>query len=503
MDKYEIVIGLEIHAELCTESKLFCNCAYTFGASANDCTCPICLGMPGTLPVINRRAVEFAVRAGLAMDCEITTSSKFDRKNYFYPDLPKNYQISQYDIPLCQNGQVTFEFNGELRTVALRRIHLEEDAGKSIHAEVTGDPTRSFMDFNRAGVPLLEIVSEPEIHSPEEAIAYCRAVKEILEYIEVSDCNMEEGSLRCEPNLSLRPKGSKELGTRTEIKNKNSFQELIDAMEYEVKRQARILDAGEEVVQETLLFDASTGKTVAMRGKEEADDYRYFPEPDLVHVQISDAWINEVRPTLPELPLARRERFKKEYRILDHDAKLLTTERALADFFDEAAQKLADFFDEATIETKERNSEFIICVKNCANWIIGDLKRLLNAAKIDIQDSKVTPEHLVDLILYLEGKKDRKLVGPNAKIVLNDAFETGKMPEQIAEEKDLFAITEDSIIESAVLEVLEEYKDRAVKDYRNGKQEAIGFLIGQVMRATRGKANPQRVNQLLREKLSA
>ena len=288
MEKYEIVIGLEIHAELCTESKLFCNCAYIFGALANDCTCPICLGMPGTLPVVNRRAVEFAVRAGLAMECEITPSSKFDRKNYFYPDLPKNYQISQYDIPLCQNGQVSFEFEGELRTVALRRIHLEEDAGKSIHAEVTGDPTRSFMDFNRAGVPLLEIVSEPELHSPAEAIAYCRAVKEILEYIEVSDCNMEEGSLRCEPNLSLRPKGSKELGTRTEIKNKNSFQELIEAMAYEVKRQARILDAGEEVVQETLLFDASTGKTVAMRGKEEADDYRYFPEPDLVHVEISD-----------------------------------------------------------------------------------------------------------------------------------------------------------------------------------------------------------------------
>ena len=338
MEKYEIVIGLEIHAELCTESKLFCNCAYTFGASANDCTCPICLGMPGTLPVINKRSLEFAVRAGLAMNCKITSYSKFDRKNYFYPDLPKNYQISQYDLPLCKNGEVTFEFDGQTRTVALRRIHLEEDAGKSIHAEVTGDPTRSFMDFNRAGVPLMEIVSEPEIHSTEEAVAYCRAVKEILEYIEVSDCNMEEGSLRCEPNISLRPKGSKELGTRTEIKNKNSFQELLVAMDYEVKRQARILDSGGKVVQETLLFDANTGKTVAMRSKEEADDYRYFPEPDLVHVQIDDEWIDEIQPTLPELPAARRKRFIADYDIsLKKTLNFLTTTRQIADFFDEAA----------------------------------------------------------------------------------------------------------------------------------------------------------------------
>ena len=490
MEKYEIVIGLEIHAELCTESKLFCNCAYTFGASANDCTCPICLGMPGTLPVVNRRAVEFAVRAGLAMECEITASSKFDRKNYFYPDLPKNYQISQYDIPLCQNGQVTFEFEEETRTVALRRIHLEEDAGKSIHAEVTGDPTRSFMDFNRAGVPLLEIVSEPELHSPEEAIAYCRAVKEILEYIEVSDCNMEEGSLRCEPNLSLRPKGSKELGTRTEIKNKNSFQELIEAMEYEVKRQSRILDAGEEVVQETLLFDASTGKTVAMRGKEEADDYRYFPEPDLVHVEISDEWIEEVQPTLPELPAARRERFISDYGISSEHAEFLTRTRQRAEFFDEAVQLSGEPTD-------------------CANWIKEDIARLLSAEGIDeIQDSKVRPEHLSELILLLKRKTVWKgktvwIYGPNAKRTLAIVFETGDMPIKIADENGWLRNEDDAEIEEqAVSEVVEEYKEGAVKDYRNGKQEAIGFLIGQVMKATRGKANPQRVNQLLREKLS-
>lgn len=474
MENYEIVIGLEIHAELCTESKLFCNCAYTFGASANDCTCPICLGMPGTLPVINQRALEFVVRAGLAMNCEITSYSKFDRKNYFYPDLPKNYQISQYDLPLCKNGAVTFELDGQSKTVALRRIHLEEDAGKSIHAEVTGNPTRSFMDFNRAGVPLMEIVSEPEIHSPEEAIAYCRAVKEILEYIEVSDCNMEEGSLRCEPNISLRPRGSQELGTRTEIKNKNSFQELLDAMEYEVKRQARILDSGGEVVQETLLFDANTGKTVAMRGKEEADDYRYFPEPDLVQVQIDNEWIDEIQPTLPELPAARRKRFIADYDISSENAEFLTTTRQLADFFDEAAQLSG----EPTI---------------CANWIMGDLTRLLNTAEIEIQDSKVTPAHLSELIQLIG---NNTISGKIAKSVLDDAFETGKMPKQIVEEKGLSQITDTSEIEAIVLQVVEENPGPA-QDYRDGTKKAIGFLVGQVMKATRGKANPQLVNQIL------
>ena len=474
MEKYEIVIGLEIHAELCTKSKLFCNCAYTFGASANDCTCPICLGMPGTLPVINKRALEFAVRAGLAMNCKITSYSKFDRKNYFYPDLPKNYQISQYDLPLCKNGEVTFEFDGQTRTVALRRIHLEEDAGKSIHAEVTGDPTRSFMDFNRAGVPLMEIVSEPEIHFTEEAIAYCRAVKEILEYIEVSDCNMEEGSLRCEPNISLRPKGSKELGTRTEIKNKNSFQELLIAMDYEVKRQARILDSGGKVVQETLLFDASTGKTVAMRSKEEADDYRYFPEPDLVHVQIDDEWIDEIQPTLPELPAARRKRFIADYDISLKNAEFLTTTRQIADFFDEAAQLSGE-------------------PTTCANWIMGDLTRLLNTTEIEIQDSKVTPSHLNELIQLIG---NNTISGKIAKSVLDDAFETGKMPKQIVEEKGLSQITDTSEIEAIVLQVIEENPGPA-QDYRDGTKKAIGFLVGQVMRATRGKANPQLVNQIL------
>lgn len=479
MQKYETVIGLEIHAELCTESKLFCHCAYTFGAAANDCTCPVCLGMPGTLPVINKRAVEFAVRAGLAMDCDITAYSKFDRKNYFYPDLPKNYQISQYELPLCQNGQVTFDFNGERRTVALRRIHLEEDTGKSVHAEITGDATRSFMDFNRAGVPLLEIVSEPEIHSPEEAVAYCRAVKEILAYIDVSDCNMEEGSLRCEPNLSLRPMGSQELGTRTEIKNKNSFQELLDAMTYEVRRQTEILDAGGEVVQETLLFNASTGKTAAMRGKEEADDYRYFPEPDLVHVQIDADWLTEIQPTLPELPAARRERFIADYGTSAENAAFLTATRNLADFFDEAAQLSSE-------------------PSACANWIMGDISRLLNAAEVDIHDAKVTPAHLSELIQLIN---DATISGKIAKSVLDDAFETGKMPKDIVKEKGLSQITDTSELKAIVMQVVEAHPGPA-QDYRDGKKKAIGFLVGQVMRATRGKANPQLVNQILTQVLS-
>lgn len=480
MEKYEVVIGLEIHAELCTDSKLFCNCAYTFGASANDCTCPICLGLPGTLPVINNRALEFAIRAGLAMNCNITSYSKFDRKNYFYPDLPKNYQISQYDLPLCENGVVPFEFDGKSKTVALRRIHLEEDAGKSIHADVTGDPTRSFMDFNRAGVPLMEIVSEPEIHSTEEAIAYCRAVKEILEYIEVSDCNMEEGSLRCEPNISLRLQGSKELGTRTEIKNKNSFQELLLAMDYEVKRQARILDSGGEVVQETLLFDVDTGKTVAMRSKEEADDYRYFPEPDLVHVQIDDEWVDEIQPTLPELPADYRKRFVDDYNLSLENAEFLTSTRQIADFFDEAA-KLSG---EPTI---------------CANWIMGDLTRLLNTAEIEIQDSKVTPAHLNELIKLIGNDT---ISGKIAKSILDDSFETGKLPKQIVEEKGLSQISDSSEIEAIIQKVIEENPGPA-DDYRNGTKKAIGFLVGQVMRATQGKANPQVVNQILAKELSS
>ncbi len=476
--KYETVIGLEIHAELSTNSKLFCNCEVKFGSAANTQTCPICLGMPGVLPVMNQRAVEFSIRAALGLNCKIASYSKFDRKNYFYPDLPKGYQISQYDLPLAYDGYVDYELEGETKRVCINRIHLEEDAGKLVHADVTGNPNQSYVDFNRSCVPLLEIVSEPDLRSPEEAIAYWRAVKEILEYVEVSDCNMEEGSFRCDANISLRPVGSKELGTRTELKNKNSFQHVLTALEYEEKRQARILDQGDEVVQETVLFDISTGRTAPMRSKEEAHDYRYFPEPDLVPFEVDAAEVERIRAALPELPAERRQRFVSEYGIPTYDAEFLTATRQLADFFDETAGLSSD-------------------PKASSNWIMGDLSSLLNNAGIEIQDAKVTPNHLSELIQLI---KDQTISGKIAKSVLPDVFETGKTPKQIVEEKGLSQISDASAIESIVDQAIEDNPGPA-QDYRDGKQKAIGFLVGQVMKATRGKANPQMVNQLLRQKL--
>ena len=476
--KYETVIGLEIHAELATNSKLFCNCEVKFGSAANTQTCPICLGMPGVLPVMNQRAVEFSIRAALGLNCKIASYSKFDRKNYFYPDLPKGYQISQYDLPLAYDGHVNYELEGETKRVRINRIHLEEDAGKLVHADVTGNPNQSYVDFNRSGVPLLEIVSEPDLRSPEEAIAYWRAVKEILEYVEVSDCNMEEGSFRCDANISLRPVGSKELGTRTELKNKNSFQHVLIALEYEEKRQARILDQGGEVVQETVLFDINTGRTASMRSKEEAHDYRYFPEPDLVPFEVDAAEVERIRAALPELPAQHRQRFVAEYGIPAYDAEFLTATRQLADFFDETAALSGD-------------------PKASSNWIMGDLSSLLNNEEIEIQDTKVTPNHLSELIQLI---KDQTISGKIAKSILPDVFETGKTPKQIVEEKGLSQISDASAIESIVDQAIEENPGPA-QDYRDGKQKAIGFLVGQVMKATRGKANPQMVNQLLQQKL--
>ena len=477
-NRYETVIGLEIHAELSTNSKLFCNCEVKFGSAANTQTCPICLGMPGVLPVMNQRAVEFSIRAALAMNCKIASYSKFDRKNYFYPDLPKGYQISQYDLPLAYDGCVDYELDGETKRVNINRIHLEEDAGKLVHADVTGNPNQSYVDFNRSCVPLLEIVSEPELRSPEEAIAYWRAVKEILEYVEVSDCNMEEGSFRCDANISLRPVGSEELGTRTELKNKNSFQHVVTALEYEEKRQAGILDEGGEVEQVTLLFDLNTSRTSPMRSKEEAHDYRYFPEPDLVPFEVEATEVERIRSALPELPAERRKRFMEAYGIPAYDADFLTATRQVADFFDETARLSGD-------------------PKASSNWIMSDLSGLLNSVGIEIQDSKLTPAHLSELIKLI---KSGTISGKIAKFILPDVFETGKTPSQIVEEKGLSQISDASAIESIVDQVVEENPGPA-QDYRDGKKKAIGFLVGQVMKATRGKANPQMVNQLLREKL--
>ncbi len=477
-NKYETVIGLEIHAELSTNSKLFCNCEVKFGSEANTQTCPICLGMPGVLPVMNERAIEFAIRAALAMNCKIASYSKFDRKNYFYPDLPKGYQISQYDLPLSYDGYVDFEFEGEIKRVRIHRIHLEEDAGKLVHVDVTGNPNRSYVDFNRSCVPLLEIVSEPDLRSPAEAIVYWRAVKEIMEYVDVSDCNMEEGSFRCDANISLRLVGSEAFGTRTELKNKNSFQHVLTALEYEEKRQARMLDEGREVEQVTLLFDLDTGRTSPMRSKEEAHDYRYFPEPDLVPFEVEPEKVERIRSSLPKLPADRRERFVEEYDIPTYNAGFLTTTRQMADFFDQTARLSSD-------------------PKASSNWIMGDLSGLLNSEGMEIQDSKVTPAHLSELIKLI---KDGTISGKIAKSVLPDVFETGKTPSQIVEEKGLSQISDASAIEVVIDQVITENPGPA-QDYRDGKKKAIGFLVGQVMKATKGKANPQMVNQLLQQKL--
>lgn len=477
---YETVIGLEIHAELSTRSKLFCNCEVAFGTDANTRTCPICLGMPGVLPVLNERAFEFALRAAAAMNCEISSACAFDRKNYFYPDLPKGYQISQKYAPLGRNGYVDFEFEGETHRTRIHQIHLEEDAGKLVHADVTGNSNRSYVDLNRACVPLLEIVSEPDLRSPDEAIAYWRAVKEILEYIDISDCNMEEGSFRCDANISLRPIGSQEFGTRTELKNKNSFQHVLAALKYEERRQARILDDGGEIHQETLLFDLDTGRTSPMRSKEEAHDYRYFPEPDLVRTHVSPERKEQIRRDLPELPAAKRKRFIDAYQIPDYDAEFLTATRQMADFFAAAARISGD-------------------PKASSNWIMGDLSGLLNTAGAEIQDSKITPEHLSELINLI---KDGTISGKIAKSVLPEVFDTGQSPRRIVEEKGLAQISDSSEIETIIDRVIEENQSSA-QDYRDGKKKAIGFLVGQVMRATKGKANPQMVNQILREKLDA
>ena len=465
-NRYETVIGLEIHAELSTASKLFCNSDASFGGDPNTKTGVISTGMPGVLPVLNKRALELSVRAGLATNCQIANYSKFDRKNYFYPDLPKGYQITQYDLPICYDGHVDFELEGETKRVRINRIHLEEDAGKLVHGDITGNPNRSYVDFNRAGVPLLEIVTEPDLRSPEEAIAFWRAVKEILEYIEISDCNMEEGSFRCDANISIRPVGNKEFGTRTELKNKNSFQHVLAALKYEQKRQAQVLDEGGNIKQVTLKFDPDTGKTSPMRSKEEAHDYRYFPEPDLVPFEVNDEEIKQIHGELPELPAEFRKRFTKEYAIPTYDASVLTNTRQMAEYFDQAVKLSGD-------------------AKACSNWIMGDLSALLNDSNTSIDNCQFTTQHLSELIQLIE---NGTISGKIAKSVFASSFENGKMPRQIVDEQGLSQISDSSEIEGIVDEVISANQESA-QDYINGKKKALGFLVGQVMKATYCKDN--------------
>ncbi|MDO3681664.1 Asp-tRNA(Asn)/Glu-tRNA(Gln) amidotransferase subunit GatB [Paenibacillus ehimensis] len=474
--KYETVIGLEVHVELHTNSKIFCGCSTAFGAPPNTHTCPVCLGHPGVLPVLNKQAVEYAMKAAMALNCQIATESKFDRKNYFYPDSPKAYQISQYDKPIGEHGWIEIEVNGETKRIGITRVHLEEDAGKLTHVD---GGYASLVDFNRVGTPLIEIVSEPDLRSPEEARAYLEKLKAIMQYCDVSDVKMEEGSLRCDANISLRPYGQKEFGTKAELKNMNSFRGVQRGLEYEEWRQADVLDSGGKVVQETRRWDEAQGKTLTMRSKEQAHDYRYFPDPDLVALHIDDAWKARVRESIPELPDARKKRYVTEYGLPSYDAEVITS-----------SIKLADFFEESLKFTKD--------AKAVSNWIMGDLLGYLNANNLELQDVKVTGKGLGEMIGLMEkGTISSKI----AKTVFKAMLETGKAPQAIVEEQGLVQISDEGAI-LAVVEQIVAGNPQSVADYKAGKEKAVGFLVGQVMKETKGKANPGLVNKLIIEVLN-
>lgn len=477
--KYEAVIGLEIHSELKTATKIFCGCATTFGAEQNTHTCPVCLGLPGVLPTINRRVVEFAIKAGLATNCKINKYSKFDRKNYYYPDLPKNWQTSQYDLPIAYEGHVEIEVDGERKTVRLTRIHMEEDAGKLVHSGTTiKDSATSNVDYNRTGVPLIEIVSEPDMHSAAEARAYMEKIKSILEYIDVSNCRMEEGNLRADINVSLRPVGSEKLGTRTEMKNINSFKALEDAINYEIERQAEVLDDGGKIIQETRTWNPEKGITQSMRSKENAHDYRYMPEPDLPPIITTDEEIEAFRKSLPELPDARRARLINDLGLSEYDAGIITSSRAMAEYFDTVVAGGAD-------------------AKLAANWIMSDLSKNLNAENLTIENSPVDAKRLAEMILLIQ---KGTISGKIAKTVFVEMWKSQDSPAKIVKDKGLVQITDTAEIEKIVDEIISK-NPKAVEEYRAGKKKAIGSLVGQIMKATKGKANPQMVNQLLAKKL--
>jgi len=478
---YETVIGLEIHSELKTNTKIFCGCATTFGAEQNTNVCPVCLGLPGVLPVINKRVVEFAIKAGIALNCKINKFSKFDRKNYYYPDLPKNFQTSQFDLPIAEFGYVDIEVDGKVKRIRITRIHMEEDAGKLVHSGTTiKDSASSNVDYNRTGVPLIEIVSEPDISSPAEARAYMEKVKSVLEYLDVSNCKMEEGNLRADVNVSLRKVGATELGTKAEMKNLNSFKMIENALAYEIERQEEILDDGGHIVQETRTWDDAKGITLSMRTKEAAQDYRYLPEPDLLPIITTDEEIEEYRRGLPELPDARKERFMEKFDLSSYDALVLTTSRQMADYFDAALRNGAD-------------------AKLVANWIMGDLSKHLNLENKDISESLVTAENLAAMVtLISKGTISSKI----AKTVFEQMWKTGDDPEKIVKEKGLVQITDTKAIEEIVDAVIAA-NPKPVEDYKGGNAKSIGFLVGQVMKQSKGKANPGVVNDLLKGKLDA
>ena len=477
---YEAVIGLEIHAQLLTESKIFCGCSTQFGADPNAHTCPVCMGLPGVLPVLNRKVVEFAVRTALALRGEISPRSVFARKNYFYPDLPKGYQISQFELPLSQGGTLGLDMEGETRRVGITRVHVEEDAGKLVYTGTMDKAETGHVDLNRAGVPLIEIVTEPDIRSPEEAGTFLRKLRNILRYLNVCDGNMEQGSLRCDANVSVRPRGAQALGVKTELKNMNSFRFVEHALAYEIQRQIEVLEEGGRVVQETRLWDEGKARTLSMRGKEEAHDYRYFPDPDLVPVEVDPDWVAEIRENLPELPDEKEKRFASQYGLPQEDARILTSSAEMAEYF-------------------ERASSLFSHPKKVSNWILTELLRQLNRDEQEIGACSVTPEHLAGMLSMIE---QGVISGKIGKQVFEEIYRTGKDPKTIVKEKGWIQIQDTSELERIVDQVLESHPGE-VEKYRAGREKVFGFLVGQVMKATRGQANPKLVNELLREKLQA
>ncbi len=475
-EDYEVVIGLEVHSELSTKTKIFCSCPTEFGGEPNSHCCPICMAMPGALPVLNKKVVEYAIKAGLATNCKIANISKNDRKNYFYPDLPKSYQISQYDIPLCTDGYVEIETENGTKRIGLTRIHIEEDAGKLNHDEYSRG---SLVDLNRAGVPLIEIVSEPDLRSAEEADIYLKKLKSILEYIEVSDCKMQEGSLRADVNVSVRKKGTKEFGTRTEMKNMNSFRSITRAIEYEAERQIEVLEQGGKIEQETLRWDEVSGKTFSMRDKEDAQDYRYFPDPDLAIIKISDEMIEKIKSELPEMPENRRERYIKEFNLPEYDSNILTSSKYISDLFENAVK---------------------ICnnPKAVSNWIMTDITRILNEKEQEPNEIPFSAEQLGELVILIDKGTISSAI---AKKVLEELFENPRNPEEIIKEKGWIQISDEGAIKEVVLKILEA-NPQSIVDFKAGKDRALGFLVGQAMKETKGKANPQMLNKMFLEELN-